>query len=1278
MISKSPSASHLGLIGCVLWILTACSSGSAPGDGAESNTGDAELTKLEFGRLVDVYGLQTTPEGVVVELYDDPSTVGLIDGLDVVIGPDIQDERGPDSRQPDSEVLYDFIGSNPDNLQPRLLITRELGSAEFREAFEELDDRLKPVAAGLFGQDVRETPFTVVPRNAAIKLTFAQNVGVGDDFFVTRDERGRVTGLKNTEAVQLLEIVGDPRDETDTGDYRVVPTRLVVRGHEIVVDPVLLGTEGLQYRTQNNAAGMPESADQVGANMRIAVALEGPLSIPGVHAPEGSPYIGTNHAAERSIIRDFRSGNREDNTPDISRGFVRDAEPPRIVGQLLTYLERVDRVNDANQVVTIYKNGRAHEIDRGDVLRFIDPSTDDVIGASEIVVEPDDDLGDPDEQHVRCVIRTVPGLLELDPRRIAGYPDDILERERWLRENAPRVVLVSEFTASRSNPRTGEPYGDDPANFLTFSPSSLPLANGDPSPPTENVSPFASAIVRFSKPVDMTTVRAFDTLFFATRNVLDSDLVRDEFVTPNRIDPDSFDLAKFATPHLVVSRVQDDDGSQTAIRLQPTHGLYLDQEIRDADEGVPFEAKQFRYFLHLLGGANGVADLAGNSIDFQAAVGVQDFLVIPFSLDTRERLAGGPVYPDNRVVSIVRRFASTDEDEQPSYYRDGEFPIFGETPGPEAFRLQDLFGAVSVTGGRLETRPTARVRKVVDDLNQTPAPLPTSELRFCPRGQEAQPTATAAFGAGIQNPLNPFGARLQTAWREIDMSLSRIDPFDFNVDVEQMWWAPFKESTITYDVFDRVSLFLGHSEFRPEPCFVFLPTIPDSGLNSVFTDNYAHNLTLNGEKEDDLEPHLAYADQQLVIDPALAITEPNNVNRFLPLPEFQQPHFIWRDETKVYQGGNSQESSDTGGPNRSFAPYIISPWLMGGGRLVGEDAGDLVFQRGFLNNLEPWRIRQNTQRDEFTGGGLPAVALPLLADFMTYCDDPDLPVGNGFVATGFNGWQIAVAVTTNPWPNFRAYSGGFAGNGARPPICISPNDSAWLRATGGFTPTGRPTQFAVDNSVYWILADFLKRQTVVTFGFVDLLNPHRMPDRPPGTGDPRLGPFFTDAAGRPELPLGTLPRYEWLSEPSLEDLPSGTSIVPEFRAASALDPQPWRWSVEDWGEERKPDEINFPLDPLKACDAGIRKFDDRIVDGSARNYWAYYYNRQITDYTTEISDLRSGNFTTQFTNPRERFRAHDVRYFNWRMIVRNNVNASPPISPVLESFAVSYRFERQD
>lgn len=1280
-------ASGMALVSGAALALGACSGGGGAGGtgGGGQNTGNAQLERVVFGRLVDVYGLRESPEGKTVDLVQ----------TDVLIGPDIQDERPPTSNKRDEEVLYDFISANPDNLQPRLLITREIGSTEFNDAFTNLGRRLKEVTPGLFGQEVSTRPFTVVPRNIAFELQFSQSLGIGDDFFVVRDAQGRVVGVRNTEAVQLLEIVGDPWDADPRGDFKVIPTRVVVRGSSLIVDPVLLGSEGAQYQVRNNASGMPESPDLVGANIRIAVALAGPLAIPGVSEVGNTAFVGTNNQAFRSIVRDFRSGNSRDNSADIARGFVRDAEPPRIVGEILMFLASVEDVDPSTQVVRLYKNERSHELDRGDVVRFIDPSTGDVFGTSEIVADPED-AGDPGMQIVRTLVRRVPGLDALDPRNLPGYPGSGPGLEAWLRANAPKVVLVAEFTASRISNEVL--VKDEPVNFLAFSPSPLPLQNGDPSPPNQNISPFAEAIIRFTKPVDMATVRAFDSFFFATRDVLDDETIRTQFLEPRNLDPERFNKDKFITPHLVAARVIDEDGSQTSIRLQPTKGFFLNEEMRTIDEGQPFESKRFKYAMHLVGGSNGVRDLAGNPIDFQSQNEIKDFLVVEFSLDTRKDPNNRPLYADNLVVSIVRRYEDEDEDEQPSLYLPGEAAEVDPNSGsplaapPEAYPLQDIFGAVVyLAGGKLQARPTTRVTKVVDDLNQQPPPSQESLLRFCPdslggEGTVASNSAGVRFGQPIQNPLNPYGSRLQTVWREIDMSLSRIDPFDFNLDVEQMYWAPFTNGVITYDEFDRVSLFLGHSEWRPEPCvgaFSALPELPDSGLKVDFADNYAHNKAIGtGAKTDNPAPHPAYVDQRLVIDAALAFTEPNGINRFLPLPEFEKPYFVWRDETVPLQGANSGRGSDVVNANNNMRPYIVSPFLGGVGRYVTGTATALQFNLGRWYNVQNYQPGSTSRLDTFTGGLVGTIALPLLADFWTYCDDPDLPEGNGFIATGFNGWQIALSVQSSPQPNFRAYSGGFAGSGTRNPICVSPSDAAWTRAAGGYTPAGSRTGVPVDNSVYWVMADFLKRQTVVTSGFVDVFNPHRMPARVLGEDDPRLGPYLVDQSGNSSLPPGTLPQYDWFFEPPLESLPGGTAIIPEFRAATVLDPDPFSYSTYrgllNWQRDGvpAPDETNFPLDPLKAGDAGIKKYDNRTVGSAAREWWMHFYNRNVSEYTREVGNLSDDEWTSQFAGPNETFNARDVRYFNWRFIMRNNVDASPPISPQIESYAMTYRFER--
>jgi hypothetical protein len=107
-----------------------------------------------------------------------------------------------------------------------------------------------------------------------------------------------------------------------------------------------------------------------------------------------------------------------------------------------------------------------------------------------------------------------------------------------------------------------------------------------------------------------------------------------------------------------------------------------------------------------------------------------------------------------------------------------------------------------------------------------------------------------------------------------------------------------------------------------------------------------------------------------------------------------------------------------------------------------------------------------------------------------------------------------------------------------------------------------------------------------------------------------------------------------------------------------------------------PDEFNFPLDPLKAGDAHIRKYDDRLLNGQRRNGWTYYYNRNVTDYVGDPNRLSDSSFTNAFAGPNEVFLADDVTYFNWRIVFGNNVDADPPITPVIDSFIMAYRLER--
>ena len=126
--------------------------------------------------------------------------------------------------------------------------------------------------------------------------------------------------------------------------------------------------------------------------------------------------------------------------------------------------------------------------------------------------------------------------------------------------------------------------------------------------------------------------------------------------------------------------------------------------------------------------------------------------------------------------------------------------------------------------------------------------------------------------------------------------------------------------------------------FRSVGNFSALPTFEGSGLRTDFFDkNYLRNLVANGSSEQvesSPAPFVAYPPSPMRIDSALTVLEPNGVNRFLPLPRFQKPYFVYRDETVIEQGCVSGLGSDT--RTSIYAPHIVSPWLNGMGRRAAQ------------------------------------------------------------------------------------------------------------------------------------------------------------------------------------------------------------------------------------------------------------------------------------------------------------------------------------------------------
>ncbi|HEU4417851.1 MAG TPA: hypothetical protein VFT55_02875, partial [Planctomycetota bacterium] len=77
----------------------------------------------------------------------------------------------------------------------------------------------------------------------------------------------------------------------------------------------------------------------------------------------------------------------------------------------------------------------------------------------------------------------------------------------------------------------------------------------------------------------------------------------------------------------------------------------------------------------------------------------------------------------------------------------------------------------------------------------------------------------------------------------------------------------------------------------------------------------------------------------------------------------------------------------------------------------------------------------------------------------------------------------------------------------------------------------------------------------------------------------------------------------------------------------------------------------------------------------ARNWWTYFYNRTVTTYVEDPNDLMDPNFTFPFQGPNEVFTPRHIRYMNWRFVTSNNVDANPPVTPEIETFSISYKFQ---
>ena len=461
--------------------------------------------------------------------------------------------------------------------------------------------------------------------------------------------------------------------------FRILPYRVIAKGDHLIIDTTILAAEGPQTST-----GLPQSTDNVTANIRIAIPARGSVvSTFYVKEDRVTELNGLDSSGRNSVIRDFRSGNEYDGPA----GKLVDSERPMVVAGLSMGITAIDTVNN---IITLDKRDNFVPI-RGR-YPFVDGPIDsadlplgpinvptvrplrsgDVLAQDLLVNMPN---GSIEQVTVRAEI-----LQNMDIGAVVGEPIPIgrianapagEEQGQMLPVARVRVAYLEGGRDSLGREHAFEAAGgagyDCVMRALYY--ENVPFGNGvdvvsdagwrqrfllvEPEPPQgvtpgTRLDPLSSIAIEFTKPLDVEHIDNTSNLLLTNTSILV------EPFTEQLGDP------KLATARVVPARLSDVGGDGMLIRLQPPMGLFH----RNGQAEV--------YAFHVRLGAEGVLDLAGNAIE------LYDDPTNPlpsWSVD----LTLEPTALDNMIAWHAWLFNDADEDGS----LPGSVDMFGQ------FRLQD-------------------------------------------------------------------------------------------------------------------------------------------------------------------------------------------------------------------------------------------------------------------------------------------------------------------------------------------------------------------------------------------------------------------------------------------------------------------------------------------------------------------------------------------------------------------------------------------------------------
>lgn len=1305
----------------VLLALFAACGGSSTVATVGPNAQRPELLSIQIGRLVDIYAYQRIDASDADRRRRFNRKFVLI-AENVVVNPNIR-----------SDSLFDAAGEEVPTATYELRpFDKSVGHEElvilwddqhpdekpkFDAALAACQTGLQDLAPAYRGQNTQLRPVPVVPRNAALRLQFSGTINVGEDFF-----------QNNPSAIQVLEFKGDPTVVAPVDAFRILPARLLHQGDRIVIDTTILGGEGQSGFT---TSGLPESNDSVTANIRIAIPSRGSVVssffIPADDVPE---LNGVDSSGRAAVIRDFRSGNLGDG----AAGKLLDAEAPMIVASLpmgITAIDPVDRVITLNKRLNFVPvRGRypfvdgpleANDIPAGPVSVPTSTSlrSGDILTQTLIVdVDPDPLVEVLESVTVRAeILQNLEIGTELGgtlPLGLSGSTTGGEEQGQMLTQVRVRVASLEGGRDSRGGVHSFQASsaleGRDCVlralyyENVPFSGGSLAVTDAswrerflrfEPQPPASGLlDPQSSIAIEFTKPLDLDQIDNTENLLLTNTSVA-TESFAEQMTDPKR-----------ATARVVPSRLADIGGDGTVLRLQPHMGFFHQNGTSET------------YAFHVKLGSDGVLDLGGNEVDiFDDPTSPLDSWSVDVSLD--------PTANTNNVGWHTWLFRDADEDGT----LPGSVDIFGQ------FRLQDgrLFGAAGVRFSRTADNQnlgaisrinrgecwdpgfdpaTANLGPLSPQGVPTPMTAPTDNtgaphpglLYWQPRMFDmvfppAVPQVYEYWQFQPQNvgriiePMNKNGSRMQMRYIEDDFTLDYHQPAEFAIDVDQLYWSPFNDETVFYDVFDRFSMSLSHAKTRPDLFFDVIPgdatamppVLPGCQffcppMNSALSTTFAENV-LDGTQQVPV-----FEDKVYTINPNLAFRSQFNV-KYVPFPRFDRS-YTWRDSRLVTVDATGQviglggaQTPAAPDPNDDWTARISSPWIT-----------DAPPDNFIAAGLPLWVVDEaDFKGDQFHDHD--PIALPLLVDFKMFPDGPANglaaasnqfqvamlgPPSNGIPAnSGYYDTRGSGCGTRPPWPSTRVHSSGGEDLITGAPILVDPANT--LVAVGGILKDaglGNPTRALFqapprDGMMNWARADFVRKVSTMTFGFIDTLQPNRADFVIDPTGTPTVQSTtgFPDlAAVNPNLRITDLITQ---LDPPQGRQPAGTSVVLEMRGADSFDNQGVLYNPSYAQAGQTPDDTfdgrGNLLNANYACEAYRYSQPNHSPGLAGPRDTPRVVATGMTRYVTENQLPLIRNTATGLL----------PRFMNMRLTMTNNVSVTPALSPSLRSMSVIYRMSSQ-